>query len=108
MAAKKIQRKAKPVKRKKKLSVAVKTKKVVIAEPATTPQPVSAPAPAPAESDTAIYLRREAERQDGDSAIKLYLREIGQVKLLTPQEEIELAAKIKKGDKKAREHMIKA
>ncbi len=106
MAAKKIQRKTKPVKRKKKFPVAVKPKKVVIAQPATTPQPVSAPAPA--ESDTAIYLRREAERQDGDSAIKLYLREIGQVKLLTPQEEIELAAKIKKGDKKAREHMIKA
>ena len=45
---------------------------------------------------------------DGDSSIRLYLREIGLVKLLTPQEEIELAAKIKKGDKKAREHMIKA
>ena len=30
------------------------------------------------------------------------------MKLLTPQEEIELAARIKKGDKKAREHMIKA
>jgi len=45
---------------------------------------------------------------DGDTAIKLYLREIGQVKLLTPQEEIELAARIKKGDKKAREQMIKA
>ena len=40
---------------------------------------------------------------DADTAIKLYLREIGQVKLLTPQEEIELAARIKKGDKKARE-----
>ncbi|HEV2454928.1 MAG TPA: sigma-70 family RNA polymerase sigma factor [Verrucomicrobiae bacterium] len=48
------------------------------------------------------------ERYDGDTAIKLYLREIGQVKLLTPQEEIELAARIKKGDKKAREQMIKA
>ena len=45
---------------------------------------------------------------DGDTAIKLYLREIGLVKLLTPKEEIELAARIKKGDKKAREHMIKA
>ncbi|TAK92824.1 MAG: RNA polymerase sigma factor RpoD/SigA [Verrucomicrobia bacterium] len=40
--------------------------------------------------------------------MKLYLREIGQVKLLTIQEEIDLAARIKKGDKKAREHMIKA
>jgi RNA polymerase primary sigma factor len=51
---------------------------------------------------------RERTSYDGDTAIKLYLREIGQVKLLTPQEEIELAAKIKKGDKKARELMIKA
>jgi RNA polymerase primary sigma factor len=51
---------------------------------------------------------RERTSYDGDTAIKLYLREIGQVKLLTPQEEIELAARIKKGDKKAREQMIKA
>lgn len=51
---------------------------------------------------------RERTGYDGDTAIKLYLREIGQVKLLTPQEEIQLAARIKKGDKRAREHMIKA
>jgi RNA polymerase primary sigma factor len=56
---------------------------------------------------------QQAEQQvrssyDGDTAIKLYLREIGQVKLLTPQEEIELAARIKGGDKRAREQMIKA
>jgi RNA polymerase primary sigma factor len=51
---------------------------------------------------------RERSSYDGDTAIKLYLREIGQVKLLTPQEEIDLAARIKKGDKKAREQMIKA
>src|SRR5437773_2672551 len=51
---------------------------------------------------------KERAGYDGDTAIKLYLREIGQVKLLTPQEEIELAARIKKGDKKARELMIKA
>jgi RNA polymerase primary sigma factor len=51
---------------------------------------------------------RDRGSYDGDTAIKLYLREIGQVKLLTPQEEVELAARIKKGDKKAREQMIKA
>jgi RNA polymerase primary sigma factor len=51
---------------------------------------------------------KERTSYDADTAIKLYLREIGQVKLLTPQEEIELAAKIKRGDKKAREDMIKA
>ncbi|MGA2557835.1 MAG: sigma-70 family RNA polymerase sigma factor [Verrucomicrobiota bacterium] len=50
----------------------------------------------------------EQQPYDGETAIKLYLREIGQVKLLTPQEEIELAARIRRGDKKAREKMIKA
>src|SRR3569833_1852912 len=44
---------------------------------------------------------------NGDS-LQLYLREIGQVKLLTPAEEIVLAKRIKRGDKTAREHMIKA
>ena len=41
-------------------------------------------------------------------ALQLYLREIGEVQLLTPKEEIALARRIKKGDKQAREHMIKA
>jgi RNA polymerase primary sigma factor len=69
----------------------------------------SPPVPPPVtEGDTTQFIRRESSRYDGDTAIKLYLREIGQVKLLTPQEEIQLAARIKKGDKKAREQMIKA
>ena len=67
--------------------------------------------------DTGFYQKAVAEAPaelqtrgsyDGDTAVKLYLREIGSVKLLTPAEEIALADRIKKGDKKAREHMIKA
>jgi len=41
-----------------------------------------------------------------DSGLNRYLREIGRFPRLTPQQEIELAAKIKKGDAKAREQMI--
>lgn len=61
----------------------------------------------PRDEDAGVQAR-ERGSYDADTAIKLYLREIGQVKLLTPQEEIDLAAKIKRGDKKAREDMIKA
>jgi RNA polymerase primary sigma factor len=43
----------------------------------------------------------------GDS-FRLYLREIGQVKLLTAEEEVALAERIKRGDEAAREQMIKA
>ena len=41
-------------------------------------------------------------------AIKLYLREIKNTPLLTAEEEIQLAEKIKKGDKKARQKMIRS
>lgn len=41
-----------------------------------------------------------------DTGLNRYLREIGRFPRLTPQQEIELAAKIKKGDAEARERMI--
>src|SRR5438045_293247 len=45
---------------------------------------------------------------DGNTAFHLYLREVGQSKLLTPKEEVTLAKRIQKGDSKAREQMIKS
>jgi len=43
-----------------------------------------------------------------DGGIKIYLREIGKTPLLTPAEEVQLAARIKNGDEAARQHMIQA
>lgn len=62
--------------------------------------PVSVPAAEPAPTEVAGYT--------GDSAFHLYVREIGQTKLLTPKEEVQLARRIQRGDEAAREHMIKA
>ncbi len=43
-----------------------------------------------------------------DSILSLYMREAGEVALLTPQQEVELAMRIQRGDDAAREHMIRA
>ena len=67
-------------------------------------RPVSIPDPVSKE----VPVRVEHHAYTGDSAFHLYVREIGQTKLLTPQEEVVLSKRIQKGDAKAREHMIKA
>ncbi len=63
-----------------------------------------------------IQLRRddirveavEAAPVEARSALTLYMRDAAEVPLLSIQEEIDLAARIKKGDMAAREHMIRA
>ena len=45
---------------------------------------------------------------DKDSSIRVYMREIVKRELLTPEEEVELAARIAKGDEKARVRMIES
>jgi RNA polymerase primary sigma factor len=45
---------------------------------------------------------------ESDSSMKLYLREISKTPLLSIEEEIQLAERIKAGDQEARDHMIRA
>jgi RNA polymerase primary sigma factor len=46
--------------------------------------------------------------EDSESGFQLYLRQIAQYPLLTPQQEIKLAARIKRGDAKAKNEMVRS
>lgn len=56
----------------------------------------------------AARAKRDRSLESGSTAYTLYLREIGQTSLITPQQEVELAKRIHAGDEAAREQMIKA
>jgi RNA polymerase primary sigma factor len=62
------------------------------------------------EEDTEEALPEDTSYIDdiADDSVRLYLREIGKIPLLTAQEELALAQKVKSGDKKAKDQMAEA
>ncbi|HXH26436.1 MAG TPA: RNA polymerase sigma factor RpoD [Candidatus Acidoferrum sp.] len=52
--------------------------------------------------------RRSYENDLADDSVRLYLREIGKIPLLKPDEELALAKKVKTGDKLAKDKMAEA
>lgn len=59
-------------------------------------------------SDEDLEITDENVDQTADDSVKMYLREIGKIPLLSQEEEQELARRVAKGDKKARDKMIEA
>lgn len=51
---------------------------------------------------------QESAEPTGHDSLQLYLQEIGKTPLLTLEEEVKLAGRIRKGDEAARRHMIQA
>ncbi len=62
----------------------------------------------PEEADEVV--KKPASGGDGfsEDSVRLYLREIGRVKMIKPDEEIELARRIVKGDLRAKKQLIQA
>ena len=97
--------------------------------PTPSKPPVAAPAPDPSqtplpdmadlEEPNLADLAEEEELDEAalnsqylddvsDDSVRLYLREIGKTPLLTGDEELELAQKVKEGDKRAKDKMAEA
>ena len=97
--------------------------------PTPSKPPVAAPAPDPSQTPlpdmadlVAPNLADLAEEEEldeaalnsqylddvSDDSVRLYLREIGKIPLLTGDEELELAQKVKEGDKRAKDKMAEA
>jgi RNA polymerase primary sigma factor len=55
-----------------------------------------------------MFMTSSSGYGESESGLRLYLREIGQVPLLSQAEEVELAARIRAGDREARLRMIRS
>jgi len=64
--------------------------------------------PPPAEEEKVVAPKLDLTVEPSLDSLRLYLREIGKVPLLTADQEITLAKRIERGDMAAKQHMIEA